>query len=104
MGSFLTYRIAGGEAGMRHFMEQFGPALKAPWSKLTDVPDLTDELLDKLEAQSDAQAQGRGVGELERQRDDCLVGILQCLRAQDWGAGETLARWEQGLQSESALR
>ena len=25
MGTFLTYRIAGGEAGMRHFMAQFGP-------------------------------------------------------------------------------
>jgi carnitine 3-dehydrogenase len=28
MGTFLTYRIAGGEAGMRHFLEQFGPALQ----------------------------------------------------------------------------
>ena len=37
MGTMLTYRIAGGEGGMRHFMEQFGPALQWPWSKLTDV-------------------------------------------------------------------
>ena len=29
MGTFLTYRLAGGEAGMRHFMAQFGPALAA---------------------------------------------------------------------------
>src|SRR3546814_6874333 len=28
MGLFETYRIAGGEAGMRHFMAQFGPCLK----------------------------------------------------------------------------
>ena len=42
MGTFLTYRIAGGEAGMRHFMEQFGPALQWPWTKLMDVPELTD--------------------------------------------------------------
>ena len=28
MGTFLTYRIAGGEEGMRHFMAQFGPALQ----------------------------------------------------------------------------
>ena len=48
MGTFLTYRIAGGEAGMRHFMEQFGPALQWPWTKLMDVPELTDELLDRL--------------------------------------------------------
>ena len=48
MGTFLTYRIAGGEAGMRHFMEQFGPALQWPWTKLMDVPELTGELLDRL--------------------------------------------------------
>ena len=33
MGTFLTYRIAGGEAGMRHFMAQFGPALQWPWTQ-----------------------------------------------------------------------
>ncbi len=58
MGTFLVYRMAGGEAGMRHFMAQFGPALQWPWSKLTDVPELTDELLDRLVAQSDEQAGG----------------------------------------------
>ena len=41
MGTFLTYRIAGGEDGMRHFLAQFGPALEWPWTKLTDVPELT---------------------------------------------------------------
>ena len=30
MGLFETYRIAGGTAGMRHFLSQFGPALKWP--------------------------------------------------------------------------
>ena len=42
MGLFQTYRIAGGEAGMRHFLAQFGPCLKWPWTKLTDVVDLDD--------------------------------------------------------------
>jgi carnitine 3-dehydrogenase len=97
MGTFLTYRIAGGAAGMRHFLEQFGPALRLPWTKLTDVPELTDELLDKLVAQSDAQAGGRSVGELERLRDDCLVSVMQALRAQDWGAGAVLAEHERAL-------
>ena len=55
MGTFLVYRIAGGEQGMRHFMAQFGPALKLPWTKL-EAPELTDALLDKIVAQSDAQA------------------------------------------------
>ena len=56
MGTLLVYRIAGGEAGMRHFMAQFGPALKWPWTKLMDVPELTDELLDLVVQQSDEQA------------------------------------------------
>src|ERR687884_1110271 len=97
MGPFLTYRIAGGTAGMRHFMEQFGPALELPWTKLTDVPVLTDELLDKLVAQSDAQADGRGVRELERLRDDCLVSVMQALRVHDFGAGAVLAEHERAL-------
>ncbi len=90
MGTFLTYRIAGGEDGMRHFLAQFGPALEWPWTKLTDVPELTTELIDKIAAQSDAQAGGLSVRELERRRDDNLVAILQALRAQRDGAGEVL--------------
>jgi carnitine 3-dehydrogenase / betainyl-CoA thioesterase len=97
MGTFLTYRIAGGEAGMRHFMAQFGPALQLPWTKLTDVPELTDALLDKIVAQSDLQAAGRSVRELERLRDDCLVSIIQGLRAHDFGAGSVLADFERAL-------
>jgi carnitine 3-dehydrogenase len=96
MGTFLTYRIAGGEAGMRHFMEQFGPALAWPWTKLTEVPELTGALLDRIVEQSDAQAAGRSVRQLERLRDDCLVAVIQALRAQDVGAGAVLARWEAG--------
>jgi carnitine 3-dehydrogenase / betainyl-CoA thioesterase len=97
MGSFLTYRIAGGEAGMRHFMAQFGPALKWPWTKLMDVPELDEKLLQKLVEQSDAQADGRSVRELERIRDDCLVSVLQALRERGVGAGEVLRRHEQSL-------
>ena len=56
MGLFETYRIAGGEAGMRHFMAQFGPALKWPWTKLMDVPEFNEELVDLVANQSDAQS------------------------------------------------
>src|SRR3954470_794658 len=97
MGPFLTYRIAGGTAGMRHFMAQFGPALQLPWTKLTDVPELTDELLEKLVAQSDAQAAGRSTRELERMRDDCLVSLLQALRTHGVGGGAVLERYERAL-------
>ena len=97
MGTFLTYRLGGGELGMRHFIEQFGPTLSLPWTRLMDVPELDDELVDKLVAQSDAQAAGRSVRELERMRDDCLVAIIQGLRAQGEGAGAVLAEYERGL-------
>lgn len=97
MGTFLIYRIAGGEAGMRHFMEQFGPALRWPWSRLTDVPELTNELLDKIAKQSDAQADGSSIRELERFRDDNLVAVLQGLRTHGGAAGVALAEHERRL-------
>src|SRR3954454_5967589 len=97
MGPFLTYRIGGGTAGMRHFMAQFGPALKLPWTKLSNVPDLDDALREKLIAQSDAQAGGRDVRELERLRDDSLVSLMQGLRAQQAGAGAVLSDYERAL-------
>jgi carnitine 3-dehydrogenase len=101
MGTFMVYRIAGGEAGMRHFMNQFGPALKWPWTKLMDTPDFTPELVDKIVAQSDAQARGLSIRELERIRDDNLVAVLQALRAQNggkgWGAGALLKAHEDRL-------
>ncbi|KKK79536.1 hypothetical protein LCGC14_2832510, partial [marine sediment metagenome] len=92
MGLFETYRIAGGAAGMRHFLAQFGPALHWPWSRLTDVPSLDSDLIEKIAAQSDIQAEGRSIETLERIRDDNLVAMLRALRGRNWGAGALLAR------------
>ena len=97
MGTFLTYRIAGGEDGIDHFLAQFGPALEWPWTKLTDVPELTDELVAKIAAQSDEQAAGLSVRELERVRDDNLVALLQALRSQRYAAGAVLEQHEARL-------
>ena len=97
MGIFDTYRVAGGEAGMRHFMEQFGPTLKWPVTKLMDVPDFTDELVDLIAGQSDEQSGHMSIREMERIRDDNLIAILHGLRGNNWGAGKTLARYEQQL-------
>jgi carnitine 3-dehydrogenase len=91
MGLFETYRIAGGLGGMRHFISQFGECLTWPWTKLTDVPELTDELIDTIADQSDAQSGHLGVRELERIRDRNVAGILRTLEANDWGAGRTIA-------------
>ncbi len=97
MGTLLIYRIAGGEEGMRHFMAQFGPALKWPWTKLMDVPELTQALIDKVAAQSDAQAGGVSIRDLERKRDDCLIAVMQALKSQEYGAGATLLEYEKRL-------
>ena len=97
MGLFETYRVAGGEAGMAHFIAQFGPCLKWPWTKLMDVPELTDELVQTISDQSDAQSGMHSIRELERIRDDNLVAIMQALKANDWGAGRTLSAWETAL-------
>lgn len=96
MGTFLIYRVAGGEAGMRHFLAQFGPALKLPWTKL-EAPELTEALIDTVAGQSDDQAAGVSIRDLERTRDDALVGVLSALRNQDYGAGQTLAAYVRRL-------
>lgn len=90
MGLFETYRVAGGEAGMKHFMAQFGPCLQWPWTKLTDVPEFTDELVDLIAGQSDAQSGAYSIRELERIRDGNLVGFLRALKDRNWGAGKVL--------------
>ncbi len=90
MGLFETYRIAGGEAGMKHFMAQFGPYLSAEWTKLMDVPEFNDELVDLIAGQSDAQSGHHTIRELERIRDQNLIGFLRVLKDRNWGAGKVL--------------
>ena len=55
MGLFETYRVAGGEAGCT-FHRAVLPCLKWPWTKLMDVPELTDELVKTISDQSNAQS------------------------------------------------
>ena len=97
MGLFETYRIAGGKAGIRHFLSQFGPSLQWPWSKLTDVPELNQELIDKIVEQSDQQSGKHSIRDLERIRDNNLVAIMQGLKLQDWGVGAVLKEYEELL-------
>ncbi len=74
MGTFLTYTLAGGPAGMRHFMQQFGPALKLPWTYL-EAPELTDSLIDAVVEGTQAQQGDLELAALERYRDDCLLAV-----------------------------
>ena len=76
MGPCLTFHLAGGEAGMEHMLAQFGPALKLPWTKL-EAPELTEELAGRVISGTAAQAANHTVRELERARDNALIGIMR---------------------------
>jgi len=99
MGLFETYRLAGGEAGMRHFISQFGPCLEWPWTHLMDVPDFTEELIDKVSNQSDDQSGKYSIDELMQKRDDNLVDFLKVLKENRWGAGNLLKEYDQTLSN-----
>jgi carnitine 3-dehydrogenase len=75
MGTCLAFHMAGGDDGMRHMLEQFGPALKLPWTKLR-APALTPELARRMVDGTSAQANGRSIKQLERWRDDQLIRIM----------------------------
>ena len=94
MGLFETYRIAGGSQGMKHFLEQFGPCLSLPWTRLTDVPELDAALIEKIASQSDEQSGHLSIAELDAIRDANLVTMLRGLKARNWGAGSFLRECE----------
>ncbi len=100
MGTNLIYHLAGGDRGMRHMLEQFGPCLKWPWTKL-EAPELSESLIDRMVEGTQAQAHGRSIRELERLRDDYLVAIQQVLRQYDIGAGATLRALEERLHADA---
>ena len=76
MGTFLTFHLAGGNAGMKHMLKQFGPALKLPWTKLK-APKLTNKLSDKLISGTKQQAKGKSINMLSNIRDQYLVDVLK---------------------------
>ena len=78
MGPGMVYHLGGGEGGMAHVLDQFGPSLKWPWTRL-EAPELTDDLRQRLIAGCEAEANGRSVAELIRERDDCLIEIIKVL-------------------------
>ena len=76
MGTFLTFHLAGGNAGMKHMLKQFGPALKLPWTKLK-APKLTNKLSGKLISGTKKQAKGKSINMLSNIRDQYLVDVLK---------------------------
>ena len=78
MGTFLTFHLAGGKAGMKHMLKQFGPALKLPWTKLK-APKLSKKLSERVIKGTKQQAKGKSVSSISNIRDEYLVN-LQKLR------------------------
>lgn len=78
MGTNLIYHLAGGEGGMKHMLEHFGPALELPWTN-HKAPKLTRELIDRMVDGTTAQSKGLSIRELERFRDDCIVRVMQAV-------------------------
>ena len=74
MGTFLTFHLAGGKDGMKHMLEQFGPALKLPWTKLK-APKLSKKLSERLISGTKKQAKGKSINQLSNIRDEYLVNL-----------------------------
>ena len=76
MGTFLTFHLAGGNAGMKHMLEQFGPALKLPWTKLK-APKLSKKLSSRVILGTRLQAKGKSVASIAKIRDEYLLNLLK---------------------------
>tara|TARA_B100001173_G_scaffold168789_1_gene145868 strand:- start:564 stop:1499 length:936 start_codon:yes stop_codon:yes gene_type:complete len=78
MGTFLTFHLAGGTMGMAHMLEQFGPALKLPWTKLK-APVLTNSLKKKIIEGTKIQSKNKSINNLANRRDNFLIDIQKLL-------------------------
>ncbi len=102
MGSFLTYHVAGGPRGMRHFISQFDPTLELPWTDLP-FPKWNDTLQNRLIEGCEAQSAGQSVAEIEAKRNDVLVDMMKLFKHHKVGAGLVLAR-DEASQGKKAKR
>jgi carnitine 3-dehydrogenase len=78
IGPLLIFHLAGGEGGMGHMLDHFDPNEFASWSKLL-APPVTAELRQKMVDGCLEEADGRTIADLERERDACLVAVLEAV-------------------------
>ncbi len=76
MGTFLTFHLAGGDSGMKHMLEQFGPALKLPWTKLKS-PKLDFKLKQKIINGTSLQSKNLSINKLSNIRDNFLIDLIE---------------------------
>uniref|UniRef100_J2K8C0 3-hydroxyacyl-CoA dehydrogenase n=1 Tax=Streptomyces auratus AGR0001 TaxID=1160718 RepID=J2K8C0_9ACTN len=76
MGPCLTFALAGGEGGMAHMLDHFGPSLKSPWTRL-EAPELDRALRDAM-VEGCAEAAGdRSYADLVAARDQGVIDVLR---------------------------
>jgi 3-hydroxyacyl-CoA dehydrogenase len=76
MGQVMLNHLGGGPGGIEHFFEQFTGPLTA-WWKVLGSPELTPAVQAKLAAGLHEEVGSRSIAELEAQRDEVLLGLLE---------------------------
>ena len=76
MGPHMTFHLGGGEGGMTHMLAQFRPAFEA-WWRTMGTPELTDAVCRQLIEGVAAEARGRDMATLVRDRDEVLLPLLE---------------------------
>jgi 3-hydroxyacyl-CoA dehydrogenase len=76
MGNMMLNHLGGGSGGIEHFFQQFTGPMTA-WWKTLGSPVLTPELQKKLVDSVRAEVGSRTIEELEAERDDILLGLLE---------------------------
>ncbi|MGI9488438.1 MAG: 3-hydroxyacyl-CoA dehydrogenase NAD-binding domain-containing protein [Geminicoccaceae bacterium] len=75
-GQCMAFHVASGEGGMATNLDQFGPALELPWTRLK-APELTEDLRDRMVDGCDEMAAGRNFEDMAAERDRAIVAILK---------------------------
>ncbi|MCB5911931.1 3-hydroxyacyl-CoA dehydrogenase NAD-binding domain-containing protein [Streptomyces pinistramenti] len=76
MGPCLTFALAGGEGGMAHMLDHFGPSLKSPWTRL-EAPELDRKLRDAMVDGCEEAAGDRTYADLVAERDQGVIDVLR---------------------------
>ena len=75
----MAFHVACGEGGMATNLDQFGPALKLPWTRLK-APELNKALRDKMVDGCNKMAEGKDFKQMVLKRDKAIVSILKALK------------------------
>src|SRR6201990_2362720 len=76
MGPNLLFHLAGGQAGIRHFMEHLSGPVATWWKDLGKITDFSPEVKQTIVNGVLKEANGRSIAELERERDSMLLELL----------------------------